>query len=108
MQWLPTGPTSCVLREMAFALPDDRREMKLVRYANWRINRIVNAEDTWLITRIQQGMASKSYTVGPLGQSEVCLRSFARKMRNLIPEARQHQQPAPGWSRRPRPVPPSS
>jgi phenylpropionate dioxygenase-like ring-hydroxylating dioxygenase large terminal subunit len=105
MQWLPTGPTSCVLREMAFALPDERREMKLVRYANWRINRMVNAEDTWLITRIQQGMASKSYSVGPLGQSEVCLRSFARKIRGLIPEARLHQPPAPGWSRRPRPAP---
>ena len=109
MQWLPTGPTSCVLREMAFALPDDRREMKLVRYANWRINRMVNAEDTWLITRIQQGMGSRSYTVGPLGKSEVCLRSFARKIRGLIPEARLHQPPPPGWSKRPRPVqnPPS-
>jgi carnitine monooxygenase subunit len=104
MQWLPTGPTSCVLREMAFALLDDRREMKLVRYANWRINRMVNAEDTWLITRIQQGMASKSYTIGPLGESEVCLRSFARKIRGLIPEARQSTPPAPGWSRRPRAV----
>ena len=102
MQWLPTGPTTCVLREMAFALPDGRREMKLVRYANWRINRMVNAEDTWLITRIQQGMASKSYTVGPLGESEVCLRSFARRIRALIPEARLHQPPAPGWSKRPR------
>ncbi|NML05975.1 aromatic ring-hydroxylating dioxygenase subunit alpha [Sphingomonas sp. G-3-2-10] len=104
MQWLPISPTECVLREMAFALPDDRREMKLVRYANWRINRDVNAEDTWLITRIQQGMASKSYSVGPLGKSEVCLRSFARKIRGLIPEARLHQPPAPGWSRRPRAV----
>lgn len=96
MQWLPISPTECVLREMAFALPDERREMKLVRYANWRINRDVNAEDTWLITRIQQGMASKSYSVGPLGQSEVCLRSFAKKIRTLIPEARLHQPPAPG------------
>lgn len=102
MQWLPTGPTSCVLREMAFALPDDRREMKLVRYANWRINRMVNAEDTWLITNVQNGMASKSYTVGPIGESEVCLRSFARKIRALIPEARLHRPPPPGWSGRPR------
>ncbi|MDF7774948.1 aromatic ring-hydroxylating dioxygenase subunit alpha [Sphingomonas sp. AOB5] len=102
MQWLPISPTECVLREMAFALPDDRREMKLVRYANWRINRMVNAEDTWLITNVQKGMASKSYTVGPLGQSEVCLRSFARKIRGLIPEARQHTPPPAGWSRRPR------
>ena len=102
MQWLPTGPTTCVLREMAFALPDDRREMKLVRYANWRINRVVNAEDTWLIERVQQGMASASYTAGPIGSSEVCLRSFAKKIRGLIPEARQHRAPAAGWSRRPR------
>jgi phenylpropionate dioxygenase-like ring-hydroxylating dioxygenase large terminal subunit len=102
MQWLPTGPTSCVLREMAFALPDDRREMKLIRYANWRINRIVNAEDTWLITNVQKGMASRSYTVGPIGDSEVCLRSFARKIRGLIPEARLHRPPPAGWSKKPR------
>jgi phenylpropionate dioxygenase-like ring-hydroxylating dioxygenase large terminal subunit len=104
MQWLPTGPTSCVLREMAFAIPDDRRAMKLVRYANWRINRVVNAEDTWLIERVQQGMASHSYGAGPIGASEVCLRGFAKKIRRLIPEARQHRAPAPGWSKRPRQI----
>lgn len=102
MQWLPVSPTVSILREMAFALPDARREMKLVRYANWRINRTVNAEDTWLIERVQQGMASSSYTAGPIGASEVCLRSFAAKIRHAIPEARQHRPPAPGWSRRPR------
>lgn len=104
MQWLPLTPTSSMLREMAFALPDDRREMKLVRYANWRVNRVVNAEDTWLIERVQQGMASTSYTVGPIGTSEVCLRSFAAKIRERIPEARLHCAPASGWSRRPREV----
>lgn len=110
MQWLPVSATTCVLREMAFALPDAftpedrRREMKLVRYANWRINRVVNAEDTWLIERVQQGMASRSYTAGPIGTSEVCLRSFAAKVRAIIPEARLHRAPAPGWSRRPHTV----
>ncbi len=99
MQWIPDSPTSCVLREMTYALPDSRREMKLARYANWRINRVVNSEDTWLIERVQQGMASTSYTAGPIGKSEVCLRSFARKIRSLIPEARQHRAPAPGWSK---------
>lgn len=101
MQWLPTSPNTCMLHEMAFALPDDRREMKLVRYANSRINRVVNAEDTWLIERVQRGMASRSYTAGPIGESEVCLRSFAAKIRAIIPEARRHRAPAPGWSRRP-------
>ena len=85
---------------MAFALPDERREMKLARYANDRINRHVNAEDTWLITRVQAGMASESFTVGPIGRSEVCLRSFAAKIRGVIPEARLHHAPASGWSKR--------
>ncbi|MBA4160938.1 MAG: aromatic ring-hydroxylating dioxygenase subunit alpha [Novosphingobium sp.] len=100
MQWLPISPTTCLLREVAYALHDDRREMKAVRYANWRINRNVNAEDTWLIGNVQKGMASKSYGTGPIATSEVCLRSFAKKIRALIPEARQPFQPAAGWSKR--------
>jgi hypothetical protein len=73
--------------------------MRAARYLNWRINRRVNAEDTVLIKRVQLGMQSRSYRPGPLGQSELCLRAFARKLRRLIPEARQEQPPAPGWSR---------
>ena len=45
--------------------PDERREMKAARYLNWRINRQVNAEDTALFTRVQQGMMSSSFTSGP-------------------------------------------
>ena len=44
-----------------------------------------------LIERVQSGMRSSSYQVGPLAQSEVCLRSFAQRMRSLIPESRQPQ-----------------
>lgn len=99
MQFLPISPTETLIREIAYAIPDERREMKAARYLNWRINRQVNAEDTWLITRVQQGMGSSSYTVGPLGETEVCLRSFAAKLRRLIPEARLHRPPAAGWSR---------
>lgn len=101
MQWLPVSPTETLIREISYAVPDDRREMKAVRYLNWRINRQVNAEDTWLINRVQDGMASESFTVGPLAETEVALRNFCRKIRNLIPEARQHRSPPPGWSRRP-------
>ncbi|HEY0164930.1 MAG TPA: RHO alpha subunit C-terminal catalytic domain-containing protein, partial [Sphingomicrobium sp.] len=82
----------------SYALPDGRREMKAARYLNWRINRRVNAEDTELIARVQAGMQSASYVPGPLGTSEVCLRSFAQKLRRLIPQARLEQAPAPGWS----------
>ncbi len=88
MQFIPVSPTQTIIREIAYALPDDRREMKAARYLNWRINRQVNAEDTVLISRVQAGMASRSYAPGPLGQSEVCLRNFAQKMRVIIPECR--------------------
>jgi phenylpropionate dioxygenase-like ring-hydroxylating dioxygenase large terminal subunit len=99
MQFLPISATESVLREVCYGLDDDRREMKVVRYLNCRINRRVNAEDTELITRVQLGMQSESYVAGPLGTSEVCLRSFAQKLRRLISEARLDSPPPPGWSR---------
>ncbi|MGE5063371.1 MAG: aromatic ring-hydroxylating oxygenase subunit alpha [Myxococcales bacterium] len=99
MQFLPISSTETLLREISYALPDERREMKAVRYLNWRINRRVNAEDTELITRVQLGMQSPTYRAGPLGVSEVCLRSFAKKLRKMIPEARLESPPPAGWSR---------
>ena len=98
MQFVPVSPTETVLRYINYGLPDDRREMRAARYLNWRINRLVNIEDKVLIERVQAGMASSGYTVGPLGQDEVCLRSFGRRMRALFPECRQPEPPARGWS----------
>jgi phenylpropionate dioxygenase-like ring-hydroxylating dioxygenase large terminal subunit len=106
MHFVPVSPTRTMIREISYALPDaeiparSRREMKAARYLNWRINRRVNAEDTALIARVQQGMESSLYRPGPLGESEVCLRGFARKLRRLIPEARLDRPPPPGWSGR--------
>jgi phenylpropionate dioxygenase-like ring-hydroxylating dioxygenase large terminal subunit len=99
MQFLPVSGTESIIREISYGLPDDRREMKTVRYLNWRINRRVNAEDTELITRVQLGMQSSSYKAGPLGTSEVCLRSFSKKLRRMVPEARLDSPPPAGWSR---------
>jgi len=99
MQFLPVSATTSIIREISYALPDDRREMKAVRYLNWRINRRVNAEDTELITRVQLGMQSPTYAAGPLGTSEVSLRSFATRLRRTIPEARLESPPPAEWSR---------
>jgi phenylpropionate dioxygenase-like ring-hydroxylating dioxygenase large terminal subunit len=98
MHFVPVGPTRTLIREISYALPGAGREMKAARYLNWRINRRVNVEDTALIRRVQQGMASSLYTPGPLGRSEVCLRSFAGKLRRIIPETRLGAPPPPGWS----------
>jgi phenylpropionate dioxygenase-like ring-hydroxylating dioxygenase large terminal subunit len=105
MQFLPVSQTETLIREIAYALPDAnmpeerRRAMKAARYLNWRINRRVNEEDKALIEGVQAGMGSRSWVPGPLGRSEVCLRSFAGKIRRLIPEAALHQPPVAGWSR---------
>ena len=83
-----------LIREIAYALPDDRREMKAARYCNWRINRQVNAEDTVLIERVQAGMSSSSYVSGPLSPAEPCLAAFADRLRAAIPEAALTHPPA--------------
>jgi phenylpropionate dioxygenase-like ring-hydroxylating dioxygenase large terminal subunit len=98
MQMIPLSPTETMIREIAYVHPDSRREMKAVRYLNWRINRRVSLEDKELIARVQQGMGSSSYSSGPLSDGEVCLRSFGKRMRELIPESRQPFAPPRGWS----------
>ncbi|NJM35630.1 MAG: aromatic ring-hydroxylating dioxygenase subunit alpha [Rhodomicrobium sp.] len=94
MQFIPLTPTVCVLRESAYALDDERREMKAARYLNVRINRMVNREDKALIERVQDGMGSSSFASGPLGKSEICLRHFAEQMRETIPIARERRKPS--------------
>ncbi len=89
MQFIPISATQTVIREIAYVRPDARREVKAARYLNWRINRQVNAEDTVLIQRVQDGMESSGYETGPLGPSEVCLKGFAEKMAMFIPDAAQ-------------------
>jgi phenylpropionate dioxygenase-like ring-hydroxylating dioxygenase large terminal subunit len=71
--------------------------MRAARYLNWRINRRVSLEDKALIERVQAGMASRGYSPGPLGKNEVSLRSFARRIRDLIPESRLERAPKAGW-----------
>jgi len=88
MQFIPISPTETMIREIAYVLPDDRREMKAARYLNWRINREVNAEDTAIINRVQNGMGDSSFTTGPLAKSEVCLRDSAARIREAVPAAR--------------------
>ena len=93
MQFIPISATETLIREIAYAHPDERRETRAARYLNWRINRQVNAEDTVLIERVQAGMASSSYTTGPLSPAEPCLASFAERMRAAIPEAALNHPP---------------
>ena len=93
MQFIPISATTTMIRELPYALPDDRREVQIARYLNWRINRQVNAEDTDLISRVQDGMGTSGYSSGPLAKTEVCLIDSAEKIRAAMPVSRLSQKP---------------
>jgi len=94
MQFIPLSPDRTLLREISYALPDERREMRAVRYLNWRINRIVNREDKGLLERVQAGLESGDYEPGPLSRDEICLRDFADRMRKELPICRARTRPS--------------
>jgi phenylpropionate dioxygenase-like ring-hydroxylating dioxygenase large terminal subunit len=85
-QVLPDGPGRCIIRGGVFGLPDERREMRAVRYLSSRINAQVNNEDKWLCGRVQRGLASTSYRPGPLSQLERWMLEFHDLLRERIPE----------------------
>jgi phenylpropionate dioxygenase-like ring-hydroxylating dioxygenase large terminal subunit len=92
-QVLPDGPGKCLIRGAVFGLPDERREMRAVRYLSSRINTQVNNEDKWLCSRVQRGLASASYRPGPLSQLERWMLEFHDLLRARIPEFGLSQAP---------------
>ena len=93
-QVLPQGPGKCVIRGASFGLPDDRSEMRAIRYLGARINTQVNDEDRTLCTRVQRGLASGSYQPGPLSGLERWMLEFHDLLRERIPEVRLASPPA--------------
>lgn len=96
MQFIPLSATETLIREIPYALPDARREMRAARYLNWRINRQVNAEDTDLVDRVQAGMASGAFSSGPFSNEETLLIASAERMRKILPASRSDAEPYTG------------
>jgi phenylpropionate dioxygenase-like ring-hydroxylating dioxygenase large terminal subunit len=95
-QVIPERPGKCWVRAVSYGLPDDRRGMKAARFTNWRINDKVQAEDESLVQDVQEGLKSRTYSVGYLSEKEVALRQFHNTLRNHLPAAWSRKQPAPG------------
>jgi phenylpropionate dioxygenase-like ring-hydroxylating dioxygenase large terminal subunit len=87
-QLLPDGPGRCIVRGGVFGLPDDRREMRAMRFLSARINNQTNNEDRWLCARVQRGLASGSYRPGPLSRLERWMLEFHDLLRQRIPEVK--------------------
>jgi phenylpropionate dioxygenase-like ring-hydroxylating dioxygenase large terminal subunit len=93
-QVLPRGPGKAVIRGAAFGLPDERREMHLMRWLGNRINMQVNREDRQLCERLQRGIADSAYRPGPLSQIETWMLEFHDLLRSRIPETSLPEPPA--------------
>ncbi len=93
-QVLPRGPGKCRIRGGVYGLPDTRREMRVLRYLNARINRQVQREDKELCYRVQRGLASSFYRPGPLSLHEVCVLQFHDGIRERIPATLSDKPPA--------------
>ena len=94
MQFIPISASETIIREIPFALEDNRREMAAARYLNWRINRQVNTEDTQLINWVQEGMNTSGFNKGPLAKTEACLIDSNQKIQNAIPVAKMDTEPS--------------
>lgn len=96
MQFIPVDATHCVVREGVYGHGDQSRKMRAARYLNLRINRQVGKEDRELIARVQDGMNSSTFSTGPFGRNEICLRGFASRLRQAIPVATLADEPTTG------------
>jgi phenylpropionate dioxygenase-like ring-hydroxylating dioxygenase large terminal subunit len=89
IQVLP-GPTgSCLLREVAYGLPDANRAWRLVRYAHARVRRSARAQDSRILERVQHGLASAGAAAGagPIATGEVGVQWFVESLRGATTPA---------------------
>ena len=93
-QVLPRGPGKTVIRGAAFGRPDERREMRLMRWLGNRINMQVNTEDRRLCERLQRGISDSAYRPGPLSEIETWMLEFHDLLRARIPEVSLPEPPA--------------
>ena len=99
-QILPAGAETCTVRYPVFMRPDARREMKVLRYLNARINTQVGLEDQVLSERVQMGLRNHGYEPGPLSDYEHAIKDFHDRIRALLPVTTLPEAPADGALRR--------
>jgi phenylpropionate dioxygenase-like ring-hydroxylating dioxygenase large terminal subunit len=95
-QILPQSAETCVMRYPVFSRPDARREAKVLRYLNARINRQVGHEDRDLSERVQVGLRSNGYEPGPLSDYEHAIRDFHDRLRAACPVVTLNEPPPQG------------
>ena len=94
---MPVDLTNTSVRSRVYALPDDRREVSVLRYLNRRINKTTDYEDRAYMKTIQEGLNSSVFPRWNLSETaETGVGDFHSIIQNQLPVAKLAQQPKPG------------
>ena len=94
-EW-PLDVERTVQRGSLYALPDERREMRLARYLALRIERETTREDHQLIVWSSEAMKSSAFPGIILSDYEAGVRSYHDHLRRVLPVYAQQREPAAG------------
>jgi phenylpropionate dioxygenase-like ring-hydroxylating dioxygenase large terminal subunit len=92
-QDVPVSAGETIQRTGYYALPDERREIRLSRYLAQRIDRMTGAEDTELIGWSYEAMQSSAYSGSILSDLEHGVSGFHDSLRQVLPVSRLKQAP---------------
>jgi len=95
-QEFPVSVDRTIQRSAGYALPDDRREMKLARYLADRIDRKTDQEDIQLIQWSWEAMQSSAFRGVILSDHESGVRKYHDQIRRMIPVTTIEREPGPG------------
>ncbi len=93
---LPKTPDTTWFLGNAYALPDQRREMRAVRYLNRRINEITDREDEQYVQAMQNGLRSSAFPKQTLSSREQGVRHFHKAIQKVLPVAQLLHEPEDG------------
>ena len=83
-----------------FGLADDRRETKVARYLNMRINGITEQEDESFVRDMQEGMRSSVFPEPHFSSTELGVKYFHQRIQAQFPIAQLRDEPNPGTMRK--------
>jgi phenylpropionate dioxygenase-like ring-hydroxylating dioxygenase large terminal subunit/AcrR family transcriptional regulator len=93
---MPVATDQTLVRSGVYALPDNRPEMKALRYLNRRINDLTSQEDESYVRGLQDGMQSRVFPEPNLSSIEQGVREFHHQLQQILPVARLKNHPGSG------------
>ena len=94
-EW-PVAVDRTMQRSASYALPDERREMRLARYLSDRIDRVTGREDIQLIVWSWEAMQSSGFSGTILSDLEAGVRDYHDELRRRIPVLNLEDEPSAG------------